>query len=104
MSMRDTSYAALAELEASGKAASRRAQVLRCVLYATTALSRREIARRTGLEIATVCGRVNELIHDHHLRETPHLIRCPITGKRVHGVLAVREPGQPAQGDLWEAA
>lgn len=101
MTMRDTSYSALRDLEASGRAATRRAQILRCVCSAERPLSRREIARRSGLEIATVAGRVNELVADELLGEVRG--SCPITGRRVHLVAPVVS-GQQLQGTLFGAA
>lgn len=99
MSMRDTSLEALARLEAEGKGATRRATVLRTVANSSSAMSRAQIAEKTGLSLQTVTGRVNELIHKYKvLDEVPHRIVCPVTGERVHGVIAVTKA---SQGELF---
>ena len=99
MSMRDTSIEALAKLEAQGKGKTRRATVLRTVANSPCAMSRAQIAAKSGLSLQTVTARVNELIHKYKvLDEVPHRIVCPVTGERVHGVIAVTEV---AQGELF---
>lgn len=49
-------------------------------------VSRRQIARASGLETSTVAGRVNELVTAGRLVESEYRWRCPVTGRRVHKV------------------
>ena len=109
MTMRDTSWSALKELEESGKGQIQRGKILRYVLNSSGPVSRMQISRALNIPINAVTGRVNPMIFDknHNLRpdrildETDYLIICPITGKRVHGVIPVEDQ---VQGDLWQAA
>ena len=55
-------------------------------------VSRRQIARLTGLETSTVAARVHSLIAAHRLVESEDLTPCPVTGRNVHMV------GLPAPG------
>lgn len=48
--------------------------------------SRREIARSLGMELSSVCGRVNELLQIGLLEEAPKR-RCTITHKTIHPVV-----------------
>jgi len=47
--------------------------------------SRKELARLTGFELASVCGRVNELLAIGLLDELASR-KCSITGKNIHPV------------------
>lgn len=47
--------------------------------------SRRELAAHLGLELSSICGRVNELVASGYLEELPTR-RCSVTGKSVHPV------------------
>lgn len=49
-------------------------------------VSRRQIARLTGLETSTVAARTNALVAARRLVESEDLRRCPITGRSVHMV------------------
>lgn len=49
-------------------------------------VSRRQIARITGLETSTVAARTNSLIAARRLAESEDLTPCPITGRNVHMV------------------
>jgi len=55
-------------------------------------VSRRQIARVTGLETSTVAARVNALVDANRLAESEDLTPCPVTGRNVHKV------GLPAPG------
>ena len=55
-------------------------------------VSRRQIARVTGLETSTVAARVNALVDANRLAESEDLTPCPVTGRNVHMV------GLPAPG------
>lgn len=45
------------------------------------------MGNHTGLELSSICGRVNELLGSGLLEEAPTR-RCRITGKSVHPVYA----------------
>ena len=66
--IRATSKAAFIELNESGKAATKRIQVMWCVA-ANPGCSRLDVSRLTGIPINCVCGRVNELLAAGTLRE-----------------------------------
>lgn len=93
MTVARTSRQAYEELIASGKAATQRGLILKAMLRFTQGLSRRSLARVTGLEINAVCGRVNELVKDGVLREDRE-VRCVVTGKMVSVVEPVLEQQQ----------
>jgi DNA-binding IclR family transcriptional regulator len=48
--------------------------------------SRRELAKLTGLELSSVCGRVNEMLESGMLQEN-NSRKCQITGKTIHPVI-----------------
>lgn len=68
MTARATSKAAFIELNESGKATSKRIQVMWCVA-ANPGASRLEVSQLTGIPINSVCGRVNELIAAGTIKE-----------------------------------
>lgn len=80
----DTSVTAYHEHRDTGKL-SRQANTILSQMAPGTTYSRRELARHTGLELSSVCGRVNELLAIGLLEETATR-RCSITGKTVHPV------------------
>lgn len=47
--------------------------------------SRAELAQAMGLQLSSVCGRVNELVHSFHLEPAPTR-KCFITNKSVSPV------------------
>jgi len=59
-------------------------------------VSRRQIARATGLETSTVAARTNSLIAARRLVESEDLRRCPITGRNVHMVSLPAPAGEEA--------
>jgi hypothetical protein len=80
----DTSVTAYHEHRDTGKL-SRQANTILSQMRSDTDYSRRELARHTGLELSSVCGRVNELLAIGLLEELASR-RCSITGKTVHPV------------------
>ena len=50
--------------------------------------SRRELAKECGLELSSVCGRINELLAVDLVRELPAR-KCKITGRTVKPVSKV---------------
>ena len=84
MTVAQTSLDAYREHRASGMIGKQAQQILDALKMGET-LSRRELMLATGLEISSVCGRVNELLSIGMLEElSPR--RCSITGKRVSPV------------------
>lgn len=91
MSVATTSIHAYQEHRDSGKV-GRQARTILFSMPVGVSYSRRELAELTGIEISSICGRVNELVSIGLLEETPTR-RCRITGKSVHPVR--RLPSQP---------
>lgn len=50
--------------------------------------SRREIVQLTGLELSSVCGRVNEMLQAGVLKEVSQR-KCSVTGKTVKPVVKI---------------
>lgn len=94
MSVATTSIQAYREHRDSGKVSGQARRILDSMLGGVS-YSRRELAEHTGLELSSICGRVNELVAAGLLEETPTR-RCRITGKSVHPVRRV-----PSQPDLF---
>ena len=59
-------------------------------------VSRRQIARITGLETSTVAARTNSLIAARRLVESEELTPCPVTGRNVHMVSIPEPAGEEA--------
>lgn len=60
-----TSKLAYEELVASGKDKTQNCRILQQLLiHHKTGLTRRQLARATGIELGAVCGRVNALVKD----------------------------------------
>ena len=83
MSVATTSIENFREHRSSGKL-GRQAQALVkfLALHTERDWSRAEIAQATGMQLSSVCGRVNELIHSMHLEPAPNR-KCFITNKTV---------------------
>jgi hypothetical protein len=67
-----------------GRASSQQLKILDA-LEGVVGYSRRELAEVTGIELSSVCGRVNELLAIGMLIEKPAR-RCSITQRLVHPV------------------
>jgi hypothetical protein len=50
--------------------------------------SRREIVQLTGLELSSVCGRVNEMLQAGLLKEVSQR-KCSVTGKTIKPVVKI---------------
>lgn len=80
----DTSYEAYWKERLGGRIESRQAQVLDDLRLNGPA-TRAELARRTGLRLSCICGRVNELIQRGYVKE--HMkVPDPDTLKNVWSV------------------
>ena len=83
--IRDTSLSAYhqtADLRATCKA-----QILE-VVKSTGRMTRRQIAKETGLETSCVSGRVRELLDCGLLKELEMTGKCPVTDRLAHWVTA----------------
>lgn len=58
------------------------------VIAANAPVTRRQIAKITGLETSCVAGRVNELLMAGQIKELPETMPCPISGRRVKVVIS----------------
>jgi DNA-binding IclR family transcriptional regulator len=63
--------------------------------------TRSELAKRTGIRLSSICGRVSELIALGYLEEAGRR-RCTETGRSAHPV-RISLPKQPQQLDLLGA-
>jgi len=88
MTVADTSIAAYREHSDSGKLGSQAQHILDCMRPGWD-YSRRELIAVTGLELSSICGRVNELLAVGLLQETAPR-KCGITGKRITPVVKVQ--------------
>lgn len=66
--IRATSKAAFIDLNESGKATTKRIQIMWCIA-ANPGCSRLEVSQLTGISINCVCGRVNELLAAGTIKE-----------------------------------
>jgi len=87
MAARAISKTAYQRLKASGKLGPQQLLVRRAIDWQSG--TRAEIARRTGLRINVICGRVRELLDLGVVREQSRLARCSVTGQNAH-VLTTR--------------
>jgi len=86
MSVAATSIENYREHRSSGKLGKQaQALVKFLALHTNRDWSRAELAQATGMQLSSVCGRVNELIHTMHLEPAPPR-KCFITGKKVNPV------------------
>jgi hypothetical protein len=82
MTVASTSVEAYVEHKDSGKLGKQATAILG-KMSPHADYSRKELARLTGFELASVCGRVNELLAVGMLEELAAR-RCSITGKNIH--------------------
>lgn len=85
MTIAATSAAAYRAHHETGRVSAQQQTILDA-LEMGFAMSRREIADETGLELSSVCGRVNELLQIGLLVQVPTR-RCNLTGRTVHPVM-----------------
>jgi hypothetical protein len=84
MTVANTSIEAYDEHKAAGKVGAQ-AHMILGILNSDQNYSRREIAKVAGIELSSVCGRVNELLAVGLLVEDPKR-KCSVTGKTINPV------------------
>lgn len=84
MSVSTTSIAAYREHRETGKVGAQARKIL-VAMRPGVEYSRRELCEVTGLELSSICGRVNELLSSGHIQEG-RVRPCRVTGKTVHPV------------------
>ncbi len=84
MTVAETSIIAYDQHKAQGKV-GRQAKSLFDFMDFNVDYSRRELARFTGMELSSVCGRINEMILVGMIREGEKR-KCQITGRLVSPV------------------
>lgn len=90
--VRDSSLDAYyGDLVASGLAAQQATVLVAMAELGGGWVSRKQIARQTGMETGTVAGRVNALIAAGLVEEEPDGMPCPISGRCVHMVRKAEE-------------
>lgn len=87
MTVAETSIRAYHEHRDTGKLGKQAQHILNS-MYFGESYSRRELAKESGLELSSVCGRVNELLAVDLVREAPPR-KCSITGKMIKPVFKV---------------
>lgn len=87
MGVRDTSSVAYQDHEASGDLVGQQKEIVDQMKKGRD-YSRSELSEATGIRLASVCGRVHELIRLGRLAEGP-IRECKITGRSVHPVFRV---------------
>jgi len=85
MTVAQTSIKAYKEHRASGLV-GKQAQAILDFMTPGVSYSRRELARKMGLDLSSVCGRVNELLEIGMLTEGSKR-RCTITHKTIVPVI-----------------
>jgi hypothetical protein len=84
MTVASTSIEAYIEHKDTGKLGKQASNILEKMVPAKD-YSRKELARLTGFELSSICGRVNELLEMGMLEELAPR-KCSITGKNIHPV------------------
>jgi predicted transcriptional regulator len=84
MTVANTSIEAYDAHKAAGKVGAQ-ANMILGIMNSSQNYSRREIARLAGIELSSVCGRVNELLEVGLLVEDPKR-KCSVTGKTINPV------------------
>lgn len=85
MSVAQTSINAYKEHQAQGKVGTQAMRIFDAMAFGKD-YSRRELVGLTGLELSSVCGRVNEMVQIGMLREVMPR-KCKVTGKTVKPVV-----------------
>jgi hypothetical protein len=85
MPVAETSKIAYQDHKAQGKV-GRQAQALYEFMDENVPYSRKELSKATGMELASVCARVNEMIDVGMLREVEKR-KCLITGRLISPVV-----------------
>lgn len=85
MSVAETSVMAYKEHRATGKVGSQAMYIFETMGF-NKDYSRREIVQITGLELSSVCGRINEMLQSGMLKEVlPR--KCKVTGKTIKPIV-----------------
>lgn len=84
MSVSSTSREAYFDMRDSGRLGTQARKILEQMLPGVD-YSRRELAQFTGVDLSSVCGRVNELIGSRLLKEGS-MRACRVTGKKIKPV------------------
>ena len=84
MSVATTSIAAYRDHREKGKVGAQARKIL-VAMRPGVEYSRRELVDLTGLELSSICGRVNELLGSGLIQEG-RTRPCRVTGKSVHPV------------------
>jgi hypothetical protein len=85
MSVAETSVMAYKEHRAIGKVGSQAMYIFEIMEF-NKGYSRREIVKITGLELSSVCGRINEMLQSGMIEElVPR--KCNITGKTIKPIV-----------------
>lgn len=85
MTVKQTSKAALDALVLSGKCATQTELIYEYLVYVRS--TRKEIAADMGIELSAVCGRVNSLLKDGHIRVS-QVRTCKLSGRKVEELTA----------------
>lgn len=85
MSVAETSINAYKEHKAQGKVGTQAMRIFDAMLFGKD-YSRRELVGITGLELSSVCGRVNEMLQVGMLKEVAPR-KCKVTGKTINPVV-----------------
>jgi hypothetical protein len=85
MMVAQTSIIAYNEHRASGKVGSQAMHIFDAMQF-NKGYSRRELVKITGLELSSVCGRVNEMLQIGMLQESAPR-KCSITNKTIKPVI-----------------
>ena len=85
MSVAETSVMAYKEHRATGKVGSQAMYIFETLEF-NKGYSRREIVEITGLELSSVCGRINEMLQSGMIEElVPR--KCNVTGKTIKPIV-----------------
>ena len=85
MSIAETSVMAYKEHKATGKVGSQAMYIFETMGF-NKDYSRREIVQITGLELSSVCGRINEMLQSGMLKEVSQR-KCKVTGKTINPIV-----------------
>jgi Fic family protein len=85
MSVAETSVMAYKEHRSTGKVGSQAMYIFETMGF-NKDYSRREIVQITGLELSSVCGRINEMLQSGMLKEVSQR-KCKVTGKTIKPIV-----------------
>ena len=85
----DTSLDAYFTIKGNGVELNQCGKIYNFLKAHKKALTRGEISEKTGIRLSAVCGRVNKMIEDKHLKSLPSR-KCSITDVLAHPVLVMK--------------